>query len=89
MKDNEFEFVEITPETAVVKDLPEYYKSYMSELEPDVIGFNRKYQWYANTVKSNEGGTPIEGATNKKFNLADYPRHIIVKLQVQVKVMTP
>ncbi len=66
-------FVELTPETAVVTDLPEYYKSYMGELEPDIMGFNRTYQWYANTVDSNEGGTPIEGATNKKFNPADYP----------------
>ena len=72
-KDNGFEFVEIMPETAIMKDLPEYYKSYMGELEPDIIGFNRTYQWYANTVDSNDGGTPIEGATNKKFNPADYP----------------
>ena len=66
-------FVELTPENAVVTDLPEYYKSYMGELEPDIMGFNRTYQWYANTVDSNECGTPIEGATNKKFNPADYP----------------
>ncbi len=66
-------FIELTSETAVIKDLPEYYKAYMGELEPDIIGFNRTYQWYANTVDSNEGGTLIEGATNKKFNPADYP----------------
>ncbi len=66
-------FVELTPENAIVTDLPEYYKSYMGELEPDIMGFNRTYQWYANTVDSNEGGTPIEGATNKKFNPAVYP----------------
>ena len=72
-KDNGFEFIEITHETAVITDLPEYSKSYMGELEADVVGFNREYQWYANTVDSNEGGTPIEGATNKKFNPADYP----------------
>ena len=66
-------FIELTPENAIVTDLPEYYKSYMGELEPDIMGFNRTYQWYANTVDSNEGGTPIEGAINKKFNPADYP----------------
>lgn len=68
-----FEFIEITSETAVITDLPEYYKSYMGELEADVVGFNRQYQWYENTVNSNEGGTPIEGATSKKFNPSDYP----------------
>lgn len=72
-KDNGFEFIEIMPETAVIKDLPKYYKPYMGELEPDIIGFNREYQWYSNTVDSNEGGIPIEGATNKKFAPADYP----------------
>lgn len=70
---NGFKFIEITPETAVITDLPEYYKSYMGELEADVVGFNRQYQWYANTVNSNEGGVPIEGATNKTFNPSDYP----------------
>ncbi len=65
-------FIEITPENAVITDLPEYYKPYMGELEADVVGFNREYQWYANTIDSNEGGTPIEGATSKKFNPADY-----------------
>ncbi len=66
-------FIEITPETAVITDLPEYYQPYMGELVADVVGFNRQYQWYANTVDSNEGGTPIEGATGRSFNPADYP----------------
>lgn len=71
--ENGFKFIEITPETGVITDLPEYYKSYMGELEADVVGFNRQYQWFANTVNSNEGGKPIEGATNKTFNPSDYP----------------
>lgn len=71
--ENGFKFIEITPETGVITDLPEYYKSYMGELEADVVGFNRQYQWFANTVNSNEGGIPIEGATNKTFNPSDYP----------------
>lgn len=66
-------FIEITPETAVITDLPEYYQPYMGELVADVVGFNRQYQWYANTVDSNEGGTPIAGATGRSFNPADYP----------------
>lgn len=69
---NEIKFIEVTPETAVITDLPKYYKPYMGELEADVVGFNRQYQWYANDVNSNEGGTPIEGATGKTFNPADY-----------------
>lgn len=28
------------------------------------LGFNCEYQWYRNDTVSNEGGTPIEGATN-------------------------
>lgn len=71
--ENGFKFIEITPETAVITDLPQYYKLYMGELEADVVGFNRQYQWFANTVNSNEGGIPIEGATNKTFNPSDYP----------------
>ena len=71
-KEKGFDFIEVTPETAVITDLPKYYKPYMGELEADVVGFNRQYQWYANDVNSNEGGTPIEGATGKNFNPADY-----------------
>ena len=72
-KENGAKFIEITPETAVVNDLPEYYKSYMGELEADVVGFNRTYQWYSNTTNNNTTGKAIEGATSKTFNPADYP----------------
>ena len=71
-KSNKIKFIEITPETAVITDLPKYYKPYMGELEADVVGFNRAYQWYANEINSNEGGTAIEGATSKTFNPTDY-----------------
>ncbi len=66
-------FIEITPETAVVTDLPECHRPYMGELVADVAGFNKQYQWYANTVDSNKGGTPIDGATGRSFDPADYP----------------
>lgn len=72
-KENGFNFIEVTPETAVINDLPEYYKSYMGELEADVVGFNRTYQWYSNTTDNNTTGKAIEGATSKTFNPADYP----------------
>ncbi len=70
---NGIKFIEITPETAVITDLPKFYKPYMGELEADVVGFNRQYQWYANDVSSNEGGKPIEGANEKFFDPTDYP----------------
>ena len=72
-KENGVNFIEITPETAVINDLPEYYKSYMGELEADVVGFNRTYQWYSNTTDNNTTGKAIEGATSKTFNPTDYP----------------
>lgn len=72
-KENGFNFIEVTPETAVINDLPEYYKSYMGELEANVVGFNRTYQWYSNTTDNNTTGKAIEGATSKTFNPADYP----------------
>lgn len=70
---NGIKFIEVTPETAVITDLPKFYKPYMGKLEADVVGFNRQYQWYANDVNSNEGGTPIIGANEKFFDPADYP----------------
>ncbi len=70
--ENGVEFVEITEENALRTELPEYYKPYMGELRADVLGFNRTYQWYANTENNNSTGTPIEGATRKTFNPTDY-----------------
>ena len=65
--ENEFEFVEITPETAVMTDLPENFYDYMRYLEADVVGFNRTYQWYGSYADQNTGGVPIEGATERRF----------------------
>ncbi|MCR5523490.1 MAG: InlB B-repeat-containing protein [Clostridia bacterium] len=65
--ENEFEFVEITPETAVITDLPESFYDYMRYLEVDVIGFNRTYQWYGSYADQNTGGVPIVGATERRF----------------------
>ncbi len=65
--ENEFEFVEITPETAVMTDLPDEFYDYMRYLEVDVIGFNRTYQWYGSNSNKNTGGALIEGANERKF----------------------
>ncbi len=72
-KENRHTFIEVSQETAILKDLPEEYAGNGEALSPDVIGFNCTYQWYSNTVADNTTGTPIEGATNKTFNPSDYP----------------
>lgn len=71
--ENGHEFIEISQGTAILKDVPMEYTEDMGVLCPDVIGFNRTYQWYANDTADNMTGTPIEGAISKDFNPADYP----------------
>lgn len=67
-EENGVQFVEITPQTAVIEDVEPYYKEYMKEIDVNIIGFNKTYQWYANTSAVNSGGIPIEGADKSKFN---------------------
>lgn len=69
--ENGHEFIELSQETAVLQDVPMAYTG-EEILKPDVLGFNKTYQWYGNTVADNMTGTPIEGATDKEFNPADY-----------------
>ncbi len=66
-KENDFDFIEITPETAVITDLPDEFYDYMRYLFADVVGFNRTYQWYGSYTDQNTNGTLIEGATERKF----------------------
>ncbi len=73
--EHNFKFVEITPETAIMTDLPEYYYSYMRPLAADVVGFNRTYQWYGSNSADNTTGTPIDDATEKKFNPNEYKQY--------------
>lgn len=70
--DNGHEFNEISQETALLQDVPMEYTSADEPLTVDVIGFNKTYQWYGNTVADNTTGTPIDGATDKEFNPSDY-----------------
>ncbi len=63
-------FIEITPQSAILSDIGQFLKTYNQTLYFDVIGFNRTYQWYGNSVKSNTGGTAIEGATDCRFTPA-------------------
>lgn len=58
---------------AVTCDLPQKVEADTEYLFAYAIGFNCTYQWYKNDTVSNEGGTPIEGATQFYYqpNLAD------------------
>ena len=73
--ENGHEFIEISQKTALLQDVPMEYTDKMQILSPDVIGFNRTYQWYGNTIADNTTGTPIDNATDKDFNPADYPAY--------------
>ena len=72
---NGHEFIEISQETALLQDIPMEYTDETQVLCPDVIGFNRTYQWYGSLTADNTAGEPIEGATEKEFNPADYPAY--------------
>ncbi len=73
VKENDHEFINISQDTAILKDVPMEYTDKTQTLSPDVIGFNRTYQWYASDKPDNTAGTPIEGATDREFNPEDYP----------------
>lgn len=71
--ENGHTFINVSQDTAILKNVPMEYTGNDEILSVDVIGFNRTYQWYSNTEAKNTTGTPIEGATSKDFNPADYP----------------
>lgn len=73
--ENGHTFVEISQDTAVLTPLPEKYTDADGVLTADVIGFNRTYQWYGSFSADNNAGAPIDGATDKDFNPADYPAY--------------
>lgn len=76
--ENGFNFIDISEENkeaAIITDLPEHYYSYMRPLEADVAGFNRTYQWYGSDLADSTTGTPIDGATEKKFNPNEYKQY--------------
>ena len=73
--ENGHTFIEVSQDTAVLTQLPEKYTDADSVLTADVIGFNRTYQWYGSFTADNTAGTPIDGATNKDFNPAEYPAY--------------
>jgi len=70
-----FEFVEITPETAIINDLPDECYSYMRPLEADVVGFNKTYQWYGANTPRYAKGIAIDNATERKFNPNEHQQY--------------
>lgn len=73
--ENGHEFIEISQETAILRDVPMEYTDETQILSPDVIGFNRTYQWYGSLTADNTAGIPIDGATDKDFHPAEYPAY--------------
>lgn len=71
---NDVQFVELTPETAIVEDIEPIWDKYSYKpLEFDARGFNRTYQWYgSNDAKQgNYDDKAIRGATEKTFDPGD------------------
>ena len=65
-------FTQISQDTAIIEDVPAEYTDASQTLCALVVGFNRTYQWYANTEPSNIGGTAIAGATARNFDPLQY-----------------
>ena len=74
-KENNFEFIEITPETAIITDLPDEYYSYMRTLEADVIGFNRIYQWYGTNTGRYNNAQLLHSGDKKSFDPNEYKQY--------------
>ncbi len=51
----------------IYEELPKYITEVSGTVTVRAAGFDLTYQWYSNTVDSNEGGTPIEGATSETY----------------------
>lgn len=51
----------------VYEDIPKYITEISGTVTVRAAGFDLTYQWYSNTVDSNEGGTPIDGATTETY----------------------
>ena len=54
---------EFKPVPCVIFEMPHQVSVEDRFIHSYAIGYNCTYQWYENDVVSNEGGTPIEGAT--------------------------
>ena len=52
-------------------EIPQNINSISGTVVISAVGFDLTYQWYSNTVNSNEGGTPIEGATSSVYTFTE------------------
>ncbi len=59
------------PIPLIYSNVPEYITENSETVYITAVGFDLKYQWYWNTVKSTDGGTPIEGATSNAYTFTD------------------
>ena len=55
----------------VYSELPDYVTENSETVTATAIGFDLEYQWYWNTKKSTEGGTPIKGAVTENYTFTD------------------
>lgn len=51
----------------VYSEMPKYITEICGSVTVKAVGFDLTYQWYSNKINSNEGGTPIEGATSETY----------------------
>lgn len=55
----------------IYNEIPQNINSISGTVVITAVGFDLTYQWYSNTVNSNEGGTPIEGATSSVYTFTE------------------
>lgn len=55
----------------ISNEVPDYITENSEMVTVEAVGFDLEYQWYYNTVNSTEGGTPIDGATEKSYTFTD------------------
>lgn len=51
----------------VYSEIPKYITEICGSVTVKSVGFDLTYQWYSNKINSNEGGTPIKGATSETY----------------------
>lgn len=59
------------PIPCLYQELPEYITEISGTVTVYAVGFDLEYQWYSNIVDSNEGGTPIIGATSETYTFTE------------------
>lgn len=55
----------------IYEKLPKYITEISGTVTVRAVGFDLTYQWYSNSIDSNQGGTPIEGATSETYTFTE------------------